>query len=370
MSFVDLHNPPLKLFLIQEVTATVLPRFACVLSKPAIMKLFAFADILRLQSTRVNGSRYREAVYWENKFLKALVMEQLCRLPEQRSLPPPSRGVIIVDTGSLLHLAVKLPLKEGKRTEKSLLDVLSFLARSGFQVIVPEMVAFEAGDVLHTTDCTRIYFPESKIKPMMAPITAFLRDNALSGLVTIAPPPEADTSPPAEFIRLIGRIHESNKSEEQKKSAIIAARRDFAPLRDFGDIAAQQLVRYMDDKKAPVFYFSEDAKALNAVLAPRPDLSVHKLPLRCFLEALEDFDILPSINFEQKTTGSVISAIKKNFDALGRTRIILRSPEHVNDTNRRAFSKALAGIVDAKAKALPGRHHPPKVIEAFTRHHG
>jgi hypothetical protein len=88
----------------------------------------------------------------------------------------PTRGIIIVDTSALYYMAMPLNKLKGDYlsdtakqylTEQkykgidanvNLLDALTFLSENGYEIIIPEMVAFECSGIIRNGDCSDRFF--------------------------------------------------------------------------------------------------------------------------------------------------------------------------------------------------------------------
>lgn len=57
------------------------------------------------------------------------------------------RGDIIVDASVLFKLTPDIPASDNSSPKKKYLEILPFLAKNGYRIIIPEMVAFEAGQI-------------------------------------------------------------------------------------------------------------------------------------------------------------------------------------------------------------------------------
>jgi hypothetical protein len=92
---------------------------------------------------------------------------------------PPYRGDIIVDATALIGLRVAIPNTNDGYSEKKYLDILPFLAKNGYRIIVPERVSLEAGDILASGfDVDTLFAGNGKFKEMHA-VKSFLKDAAL-----------------------------------------------------------------------------------------------------------------------------------------------------------------------------------------------
>lgn len=93
---------------------------------------------------------------------------------------PSYRGDIIVDTCVLLEMISDIPKDKqysNSKTPVKYIDLLSFLAKNGYHIIIPEMISYEAGKVLASgTDVGKYYSGERKYGHDI--LSPFLKDAA------------------------------------------------------------------------------------------------------------------------------------------------------------------------------------------------
>jgi hypothetical protein len=276
--------------------------------------------------------------------------------PEPESWAKPQRGIIVLDTSALFNLSAPMQAEDGR---KRLFSVLPFLAKNGFTIVVPEMVAFEACESLSGGEWVGRYFPTSNQKPLKMCIADFLRHASIENSIHIAPPHREDSSTPAEFIRCIKRVYDADTRDEQKREGIIAARRVYGPLKNFGDFAANELVRSLDARDLPVFYVSDDSKALKSVAAVRD--GVHPLTTLGFIRPLADNRILSALQFMETHIYWIGKAIRAHFKANDLGFGLLSAGLRTSIESETAFANILAGI-DTPSRGpvrKPAREWPP-----------
>lgn len=94
---------------------------------------------------------------------------------------PPYRGDIIVDACVFLQLITDIPKEKQQEygvVPRKFLDILPFLARNGYRIITPEMISYEAANIMVSgADITN--FHESKKKYSYSTLKPFLKDAIL-----------------------------------------------------------------------------------------------------------------------------------------------------------------------------------------------
>jgi|GEM_PF-1040874 len=184
--------------------------------------------------------------------------------------PKPERGILVIDTGTIFFLLPKLEheLLIGDGIKKvSLLDSLFLLAENGYQVVIPEMVAIEAGMLLHDG---RKVNPPPNHKYNGKILVRKLSEDFLADVINspaniyIEPPSVFDNSKPADFVRAISEIHTPQNSSFVKiqKIKILLSQHD---THDYGDIAALKLIKSMRKHNAPIFFISDDRTAISYI---------------------------------------------------------------------------------------------------------
>jgi len=212
---------------------------------------------------------------------------------QQRS--PPTRGIIIVDTSALLRMVVPLA-KEFKagvgdaKRETNLCGILLFLARNGYEIVIPEMVALESQIARNGTSPNDFFTDSTDRVSSFVRVRAFLKNvPRLSGSIYIAPPFEQDNSASAQYAREMWSVLKNGGSNTQKRKTIIRINQSHpAPIKkNYGDEAACQFVRFMEKPDVPVYYLSEDFYALQRIARVRPDVPVNELTVFGLYHAMQ-----------------------------------------------------------------------------------
>ena len=212
----------------------------------------------------------------------------------QQQRPPPTRGIIIVDTSALLRMVVPLA-KEFKagvadaKREINLCGILLFLARNGYEIVIPEMVALESQIARNGASPNDFFTGDDRNGPF-ARVRAFLRNvPRLSGSIHIAPPFEQDNSASAQYAREIWNVLKNGGSNTEKRKAIIRINQNHPPpvKKNYGDEAACQFVRFMEKPDVPVYYLSEDFYAVQRIARIRPDVPVNELTVFGLYQAMQ-----------------------------------------------------------------------------------
>lgn len=134
--------------------------------------------------------------------------------------------------------------------------VLDFLALHGFEVIVPEMVAYKMSTMVRDGFITSVYFSsESSHIPDLSNgfIPAVPRTK---GNIYISPPHSKDQSNSAAYIRAVWDIYKSGIG--RSKTTAIAALDKITDTRGFEDEAARQIIRFMKKTDLPIFFLSDN----------------------------------------------------------------------------------------------------------------
>jgi hypothetical protein len=218
--------------------------------------------------------------------------------------PAPTRGIIIADTSAIWRLSVELPDKfkttEARRNaeEITLCAILPFLAQNGYEIIIPEMVAFEAGVARNGVALDDFFNGEKAHSHAILRMRAFYRRiSSFPGSIYIAPPPAQDNSPAAAFARAVWRVITSNEHPASKVSFFVALNKLHTTQgrKNYGDVAAGQFVRFMNKPSVPVFYLSEDLEAAITLSAIRSDVDVIQLRICGLYDGMRDNGLLQAV---------------------------------------------------------------------------
>lgn len=225
---------------------------------------------------------------------------------------PPCRGVIVVDASSLLRLVPPLDKhflvgqghqknwingKWGDRVRMS--DGLLWLAKNGYEVIIPEMVAFECGTFLNDGQPILGRFPKinkKKYEPKLAK-DFFQQVKALEAQgypIHIATASEDDKSTSAKYLRefhsLLNQENEiGEKRLEERVGAFFWIGGDRG--KHAGDTAVLEYIKHKTGD-APIFCLSGDIDLLNKASDSNTGLVVNRLSEMGFYEALKKTGML------------------------------------------------------------------------------
>jgi hypothetical protein len=209
------------------------------------------------------------------------------------------RGIIIVDASSLQHLLTPVRnelLFKGTSTAHDFTELLNTLAAAGYQILIPEMVAYEAArilpdgrsrnEVLGLSDQTHADDPV--IQHMRYAESYFKKQIAEHDPhITIAVPPEDSHCEAAALMRKLKWA--ADKPDQQ---VFYSTDLKIRSKHHLGDMAAIDLTRTLDNPHSlPVFYLCDDNNArkdLNDAANPEVNL----LNVEGLLEAMHAEHIL------------------------------------------------------------------------------
>jgi hypothetical protein len=263
------------------------------------------------------------------------------------------RAIIIVDSSILIKLSAPvskayiLPSVSSSQKSIRLLETLTLLARSGFKILIPEMVTYETASLLDNCfDISSEYFSNFKKPPSSQCIKSFLKKSLDAGLVEIVPPLSKDQTLPAIYIRSLHSIRNSRNSIPDKRLSIIMETRRHE-TKHYGEVAAHQLILSMPVTPTPIFYLSDDCHALDTAVNMRHDLPVHKLTSINFLGSLFDNNLFSKMGIKVTQTGQLINDIYLYAQSNGERTGFPFHQKYTNPRNQAAFSTTLAGIFEA-----------------------
>jgi hypothetical protein len=218
--------------------------------------------------------------------------------------PAPTRAIIIADTSAIWRLSVELPDKfktiEARRNndEITLCKILPFLAQNGYEIIIPEMVAFEAGVARNGVALDDFFDGEKAQSHAILRMRAFYRRiSSFPGSIYIAPPPAQDNSPAAAFARAVWKVITSNEHPAAKVSYFVALNKIHTTQgrKNYGDVAAAQFVRFMKKPSLPIFYLSEDLEAAITLSDIRADVNVIQLRISGLYNGMRNNGLLQAV---------------------------------------------------------------------------
>jgi hypothetical protein len=250
---------------------------------------------------------------------------------------PTCRGVIVVDASSLLRLVP--PLNKhflvGQGHQKSWIngkwddrvrmsDGLLWLAKNGYEVIIPEMVAFECGTFLNDGQPILGRFPKinkKKYEPKLAK-DFFQQVKALEAQgypIHIVTASEDDKSTSAKYLREFhSLLNQENEIGEKRLEERVGA--FFWIGGDRGKHAGDTAVlEYIKHKKgnAPIFCLSGDIDLLNKASDSNAGLVVNRLSEMAFYEAIKKAGMLGYLGIKSNvSTADIFHYINRSIGLL------------------------------------------------------
>lgn len=201
-----------------------------------------------------------------------------------------ARPTILLDASSLVTLCIPFDVPHGKLRRG--LDVLYFLADHGFDVIVPEMVAYEIGKVLSDRRSRRDLSTDPKqYKPVRTyrPIFNDSEDFIFHLLehphphIRIVPTENGTQREWVDYIRKVRQIFSMpDKEAANAKFHALPSIKD----QQYGDIAAIDYVLSLPkDDQAPIYYLTEDYDNRNYMFSVEREPRVCKLNVAGMLKS-------------------------------------------------------------------------------------
>lgn len=221
------------------------------------------------------------------------------------------RGIIIVDSSALFKLClpvdhvhlIRKPISDEKPVYA---DVLRFLGNHGYEIIIPEMVAYQCSQVLHDGLKYNNGIPNSRgCKPhtldaYLADLFADIASGRFPGAKIVAPQPH-DNSGAASFMRKIWHASRQQRegrdaTAERKAVMELANLHKETNTKGYNTQAAIDLVKSMKDLREPIFYLSDNAHSLQEVYSAGTNGKVGKLNLRGLIVAMDRAKLLGCVN--------------------------------------------------------------------------
>lgn len=271
---------------------------------------------------------------------------------------PLKRGIIIVDSSALLSLC--LPIDEKFRCSTPskyagevprYVDMLVMLSQHGYDIIIPEMVAFESGRVLRDGLTFRNGIPLSPLKQLAKHFLEKVGQDEYPN-IHIQPPGAAQTKA-AEFIKKMWRSARQMPLREGRTVITQLMQQDRV---DFGEMAAADLIRY-DYKKseAPIFYLSTDKEAFSRVFNAANMLGrvVGKVNLAGMIAAIKNNYLSQDVGLANCDTDRIIISIfddtyrlnnKVNVHIHYPSKVIIDSSKPYGTNSDFFFRNSLRGI--------------------------
>ena len=286
------------------------------------------------------------------------------------SRPAPT---LVVDTSSLFTLTAQLPSElyaGGKKPKHSfgLLDALVASAHRGYHVVIPEMVALEAGEVFSNGASLCRFFPGSPEKAENAPLLRlFLQRIRTIKNMGIIPPLPDDTTGAGNYVKALWKIAGNHTlSPESARHRIIDIRRS-QRRPDFGEDAALELMQRQGHHNGNAFLLADDTGALvRAKKMGRKTLtSVDFVQVACENGLLTQAGLTAgwkSIGPALADCADVDSYVK-----------VIASPNFTNQTNRENFTRGLATVAPCAEVAHPAHlregPRPAEIAAQPAQHH-
>ena len=208
------------------------------------------------------------------------------------------RGTIILDSSAILRLVQPIDntflKKEDQNKGYALWDVLPKLARNGFDIVIPEMIALDCtGRLADGKHIERESLGSySRHSNWIEHTRKRLRNIASSADVHILPPSQNDTSDQAQFLeKLKQSLRQGNKIELSPKTES-SSKEQF-----YGVDSAIALVKHKECKNLPLFYLVNRKTPMHKMLdaTEGENISVNMLNSAGFLEALKSEGLLSNI---------------------------------------------------------------------------
>jgi hypothetical protein len=271
------------------------------------------------------------------------------------TMPPAKRGVIVVDTGSLIKLSAVFPhysFTDSKRPEKPLFELLTFLSKHGYEVIIPEVVAHECDGFMRNYKTVEDYIG---VKPRWVPeVAAFIR--TIPSLIKtghnihIEPPPPEDESQGARLMRTLHEIAiKDTLSDKEKYHKSQAAYMRLPNKKHRGDIAAKHMIASFKKPCPPIYYMTEDQGAWNDVAALSEHLPVSRINTLGLYKAFAENALLPVVDIVKKPDFLINKEIEyqlslRDFDPQWRAHPSDFSPNQ--KSGKHPLANALKGFLD------------------------
>ena len=230
----------------------------------------------------------------------------------------PEHGLIIIDNTFASKMVE--PIDPKYLTSKPMddtqakcwIDGLVPLAKHGFSVRIPEMVAFEAARMIHDGTTTSAVFQRKgkdkairKVKENARLWLSRIVDRKFDDAdIKIEPPDASAQSPAAAFIDAIHRqINDLdsaiNKHNRNKRLEDFGRFLQETDTKNFGDMAALDIIMSLPrDWTKPVFYFTDDDGAFAEVKKARGDLQICQVNNTGYLETLKQNNLLPLLEVD------------------------------------------------------------------------
>jgi hypothetical protein len=175
-----------------------------------------------------------------------------------------TRGIIVMDTSSLLPLVV--PYGDGSGNHYTRL--LDYLSKNGYEIHIPELVAFEASRMLRNGTHTNYFFgkPASSDKAVYKKAYQFLHDVARGDYpnIHIVPTPDALLAP-SQGAALMRELWQAYNDNSMRKGRELCIQLDGMKGKHAGEIAAVEYIHSIHPDQ-PIFFLSNTRTVSNEVV--------------------------------------------------------------------------------------------------------
>lgn len=222
------------------------------------------------------------------------------------SLPAPDpnvplRGRIILDASAMMRLAFRIDPKlidpGAINPPETYLDLIVFLAKNGYQILIPEMVALQATGILHggTNTCASFSSDNTHPKVARAFIKKIVRE---TGDINISIIRNTGPGQVDEYCTSLRAIAEANSSDEQKRNRITSLQQT-VNKNQFGDDAIRSMLdRLPKEQRDHVFVMGNDRELNDSVVAK----GYASISTRSLFHDLAKSKILPHAGLKPETT--------------------------------------------------------------------
>ncbi len=183
--------------------------------------------------------------------------------------------------------------------------MLTFLSKHGYEVVIPEMVAYESGWFMRNYKSVWDYI--GRTSQWVPEVSEFIR--AIPSLIKtghnihIEPPHPEDASEGAKLMRKLDEIAtDDTLSDRTKYYKSEEAYYRFKEKKHRGDVAAEHLIASFKKPCPPVYYLTDDEGAWNNIAPLSARLPVSRLNTLGLYEAFETNLLLPEVDIAAKRT--------------------------------------------------------------------
>ena len=239
-------------------------------------------------------------------------MQLTTSLPNKKN----SYGIIVVDTCALWDLSVQLPagFNTGENREpKRLVDALIYLSNHGFEVIIPEMVAYESGGFIRDGRSDGDYFTINRLHghSLVSEPMGQILEAQHHGANTIVPLPAKSQSDEAVFLNGINKIIDGNGNDKFKRHELLNWYKEYNPGKHAGERAACQTINALPKElHSTIFFLSHDQEAQKLIAEQCKNHEINLLGVVGFYNALLKNDMLKNIGLSNVPSQDVADSIE------------------------------------------------------------